>query len=70
MIITTPNDKLSGSEALYGFMGWLTTRRMAETFSAAHNAARAADLVDKFCKMNGLEDPHEGWSDNLMHPNS
>jgi len=59
---------LTASEALYGFMGWLTTRKDAVTFSCRDNAAVAADLVAEFCKTNHLPEPREGWANDLVHP--
>lgn len=61
-------DKLTASEALFGFMAWLTTRYQEVTFSAHHDAAPAANLVDEFCKVNELDDPRDHWADNLTHP--
>lgn len=54
-------DKISASEALYGFMGWLTSRDEAVTFSGHHNAAVAADLVALFCEVNDLPEPRRDW---------
>ena len=51
---------ISPSEALYGFMGWLT---VADYFT---DCSFAAQLVDKYCKTQGFEEPREGWSDNLI----
>ncbi len=59
---------LSGSEALYGFIAWLTTRKEEVTFSGHHEASIAADLIDRFCKTNHLTEPRDNWSDNLTHP--
>jgi hypothetical protein len=61
-------DKLSASEALYGFVGWLTTRNEPITMSASDDAGKAADLVSEFCKVNTLAEPREGWEHNLFHP--
>ena len=60
-------DAWSASEALYGFMGWLTSRRQAVTLSATHDAAIAADLVALFCKRHGLAEPREGWHKCIIH---
>ena len=59
---------LSASEALFGFMAWLTTREEPVTFSSQHDASKAAELVGLFCKANGLEDPREGWTGLLKFP--
>jgi hypothetical protein len=61
-------DVLSASEALFGFMGWLTTRDAEVTFSEHHDAGVAVDLVSEFCKVNNLKDPSSGWDKNLTHP--
>jgi len=60
--------KLSGSEAVYGLLAWLTTRKEAVTFSSHDDAAIAAQLADQFCKTNGLDDPRDRWEKNLTHP--
>ncbi len=61
-------DKLNASEALYGFVGWLTTRKEELTLSAHHDAGEPALLVDAFCKTNNLDGPRQGWDKNLKHP--
>jgi hypothetical protein len=63
-------DKLSASEALFGFMGWLTSLETPVTFSSHHEAGIAAQLVDEFCKANNLAEPREFWHLNLHHPAS
>ena len=63
-------DEMTASEALFGFMAWLTTREAVETFSAKHNVAPAADLMETFCKTNNLVAPREDWTDRLTHPSS
>jgi hypothetical protein len=62
------SDKLTASEAVYGFAAWLTTKVDRVTFSSSDDAAPAAELVGQFCKENGLEDPRNGWENNLIHP--
>lgn len=63
-----PAPGLSPSEAVYGLMGWLTSRDEAVTMSAHHEASTAAQLADEFCKANGLGDPRIGWEKHLTHP--
>ncbi len=43
------SNEMSGSEAVYGFAAWLTTREDEVLFSAHSDSAEAADLVDEFC---------------------
>ena len=61
-------EKLSASEALFGFCAWLTTREDKTIMSAADDAAPIPPLIDEFCKVNGLEEPKNGWEKNLIHP--
>lgn len=62
-------DKLSPSEAVYGMMGWLTSRNeVTKAMSSRHNATQAATLADEFCKVNNLSDPRDGWHKALIHP--
>lgn len=64
-----PCPGLSPYEAIMGFAGWLTSRDEAVTFSARHDAARAAELVDLFCRTNQIDqEPSEHWPNNLRHP--
>jgi hypothetical protein len=61
-------ESLSASEALYGFAGWLTTRRQSVTAGSRHDAARWADLVKRFSDENALPEPRDGWHKGLKHP--
>jgi len=62
------SDKLTASEAIYGFAGWLTTRDEEVTASAKHDACVWAKLAETFCEENNLEMPRDGWENNLIHP--
>lgn len=62
------DESLSASEALYGFMGWLTSREKEITISSTHDAAEPADLVSAFCEINNLREPRSGWANLLIHP--
>jgi hypothetical protein len=61
-------DELSGSEALYGFCGWLTTRDKPTTMSSHEECGHIADLIGTFCKTNDLSDPRDDWDKKLIHP--
>jgi hypothetical protein len=63
-------SELSASEALFGFMGWLTSLETPVTFSARDYAGTAAELVDEFCKANNLAEPRDGWHENFVYPAS
>jgi len=63
-----PDKPLTASEALFGFVGWITTREEAVTASFTHNAAVWADLVREYCRANDLAEPRENWHANLSYP--
>lgn len=59
-------DDALPSEALFGFMGWLTCRdEVAGPFSARHNAAEAAKLVAEFCKSQDFISPRDDFPKRL-----
>jgi len=64
---TKPNE-LSASEALFGFVGWLTTRDEAVTFSSKHDSNPAAKLIKEFCERNKLTKPRDHWEKDLVGP--
>jgi len=64
------NDKLTASEALYGFCGWLTSRDEKTIMSANDDAAPIAELVNKFSKVHNLEEPRDNFYKNLINMNN
>jgi hypothetical protein len=54
-------NELSASEALYGFCGWLTSRREVTCMSERHDAACIAELIKRFCEVNRLSEPRTAW---------
>ncbi len=61
-------DEITGSESVYGFCAWLTTRKEKTIMSSKSNAAIIADLIQEFCNANELTDPRDNWTDFLKHP--
>lgn len=59
-------DKLSASEALFGFVGWLTTRPEETIMSGHHDAGKPADRIGEFMKANQLSEPRDGWQHKLV----
>ena len=59
---------MNASEALYGFAGWLTTRKEKTIMSSSDDAAPIAELIQRFIDENSLPEPREGWANNLIHP--
>ncbi len=54
------------SEALHGFVGWLTSRNERITMSSRDEAG--TDAVAEFCRVNQLAEPRENWAENLVFP--
>lgn len=59
---------LTGSEAVYGFCAWLTTKEEKTTMSSKHDAAVICDLIKEFCEENKLPDPRDNYTDYLTLP--
>jgi hypothetical protein len=56
------DGKVGEAGALYAFMGWLTSRdTVSGPFSAHHEASEGAQLVAKFCKMQGWDITDDRW---------
>ena len=67
--ISSSLKTLNASEAIYGFCGWLTTRKEKTIMSSRNDAAPIAELIKEFCKANKLKEPRDNWEKNLIHPN-
>jgi len=67
-LINDKKEELSGSEAIFGFCGWLTSRNEQTIMSASNDAAPIADLIEIFCETNKLTEPRKDWGKNLIHP--
>ncbi len=61
-------DNLTASEALFGFCGWLTSRNEQTIMSSKDDAAPIAELIKQFCDENSIDEPRDGWENNLIHP--
>ena len=48
------NKELNAAEAVYGFVGWLTSREERTVMSAKDDAAPAAEAVKEFLTMRGV----------------
>jgi len=59
---------LTGSEAIYGFCAWLTTREEKTIMSSSDDTGRIVRLISKFCDDNKLRDPRENYTDYLTIP--
>ncbi len=68
MIYTAGNPRLpmTAAEALYGFGGWLTTRKNPVTMSSRHDAGVVAELISEFCDRHNFEEPRDHWENNLI----
>ncbi len=59
------SDKLTGSEAIYGFCAWLSSRKSRTVMSCTDNAAPIPPLISEFCEINGLPEPRDNYTDYL-----
>ena len=58
--------QLSGSEAVMGFLAWLTTRD--ETTVLGPHQEVDISLYERFVETNHLTEPRETWHELLTHP--
>lgn len=64
------ND-INGSEAVFGFVAWLTCRDKPITLSSHDEAGQAAELANVFCRVNNLEPVRDDkYPENLTHPSN
>ena len=62
------NERITASEAVYGFAAWLSCRTEG-ILHGEDDAARMANLVKEWIKENNLPDPREGvYPHNLTQP--
>lgn len=68
LLATEP--RITPSEALYGFIGWLTSLEEPVTLSANHDAGIGADLVAEWLSANGFtnDDVRPIFPRNLAKP--
>ena len=62
------NKELNAAEAVYGFVGWLTSREERTVMSAKDDCAPIAELIKRFCTENNLPEVSDQWPLNLIHP--
>lgn len=62
------SNKLSASEAVYGFVAWLATRNEPTIMSSNHSSAPVVDLMLQFCDNNGLGEPQDDYHFRLTKP--
>lgn len=63
-----PRLELSGSEAVFGFVSWLTTRLTTTKMGSTVDCGALVDLIKQFCETNELSPPRDRYSDYLKHP--
>jgi len=66
MMVAPEVMQLSGSEAIFGLMGWLTTRD--ETTVLGPHQEVDVSIIERFMEVNHLADPREAWDMLLTHP--
>lgn len=64
--IEAQQQPINPSEAIFAFMGWLTTRHQAAgPFSRSHNASQAAELCREFTTLQNWDPPREGFHHHI-----
>lgn len=63
-------DKITASEALFGFIGWITTQSTPIIASSKHDVSVWANKIGEFCKVNNFSEPRAGWAKYLIMPKS
>lgn len=62
-------DKLNSREALYGFVGWLTSREgPGVKMGSSYDCAGLPDLIEEFSNTNNFDEVTEQWPTHLIHP--
>lgn len=61
-------DTMNSTEAIFGFIGWLSCRKGMIKIGAKYDCDEIAQLIGEFVEMNNLPKPRDDWSDNLTHP--
>ena len=59
-------DNLGASEAVFGFIAWLTSRKEVITLSRKH--VPPVDLITEFVEANGLAECRDDYADHLKFP--
>lgn len=59
---------LNSTEALFGFVSWLTTRAKQIKIGAKGDPAPLADVLQEFCRVNKLPDTRPDWEAKIRTP--
>jgi len=59
-------NQLTPTEAMFGLMGWLTSREKELTLSAHHETPPAIEAITEFMAAQGItQECRENWTDYL-----
>jgi len=62
-------ERISPSEAIFGFASWLTCRAGSIAIGSSHEAGVMAELADEWCRANILAKPRDGiYPENIIQP--
>jgi hypothetical protein len=62
------SEELNPTEAIYGFVCWLTTRDERTVISANDDVSPIVELLYRFCEANNLPGVSGQWPENLRVP--
>ena len=63
------SNEMTASEAVYGFVSWLTTREKPITLSSKNDCSEISSLINEFIEAQNLESPRDGWEEFMEKMN-
>lgn len=67
---TKSDNTLTAPEAVYGLLGWLTSREETVVLGARYDSSIGAKLAKEFCSTNNLGMCRESFPNYLKHPST
>ena len=61
-------EKLTATEAIYGFCAWLTTRKGKTVLGSNSDCAPVGERIKEFCEVNHLGDARDNYTEYLTFP--
>lgn len=61
-----PEDRLTSSETLFAFAGWLTCRKEVTRLGGSEDCGPVVEMIKVFCAAHDLPPPEEGWDKKIV----
>lgn len=62
------SDKMNAREAIFGFMGWLTSSDCNLRVGSKHECSMWPELISRFADVNKLDKVSDDWQFHLIRP--